>query len=278
MEERKKRTEGKTKIIWESSFADAVIIESKDDITAGDGAKRDIIENKGALSTTTTYNCFGLLTKKGVPNHFLHMRDEKTFTAVKLQMIPVELVARRIAFGSYLKRHPGVKEGFRFQRLRREMFLKDDKRHDPLMIWDEDGLDPGSHTPFGAFFLYDAKKPLKEGFIGLLPRSDFLLVPDNYTEVKKLLKILSKTFCVLEEAWREQNVTLVDLKIECGYAPDGTIMVGDVIDNDSWRIWPGGDKSQMKDKQIYRDAPDVAKVMTDLKNNYQWVAEATSHF
>ena len=194
-------------------------------------------------------------------------------------MIPIELVARRIAYGSYLKRHPGVKEGTRFERLRLEMFLKDDARHDPLMVWNEDALDPGSRNAFGAFFLYDAKKPKKQGLIGgPLPRDGFPLVPETHTEVKKLLQLTSRTFRVLEKAWDEQGVDLVDLKIECGYGPDGMLIVGDVIDNDSWRIWPDGDKSQMKDKQVYRDAPDAAKVMADLKNNYQWVAEATSRF
>jgi len=68
------------------------------------------------------------------------------------------------------------------------------------------------------------------------------------------------------------------LKIECGYVL-GRVVVADVIDNDSWRIWPGGNKSQMKDKQVYRNLEETTiESLEKIRRNYSWVAEATSRF
>ncbi len=49
--------EGKTKIIFQDSFdPSSVLIRSKPVITAGDGAKKDLLKNKDILATTTTAN------------------------------------------------------------------------------------------------------------------------------------------------------------------------------------------------------------------------------
>ncbi len=94
---------------------------------------------------------------------------------------------------------------------------------------------------------------------------------------EELLVIQQKTrqvFEILEKAWGKQRVVLVDLKIEFGKDAQGNIIVADVIDNDSWRIWPDGDKSKMLDKQRYRDGKDLASIRDD----YERVAEMTKFF
>lgn len=257
--------EGKTKIIWDLPGTDEVMIESKDDITAGDGEKRDVIEGKAALATQTTSNCFRLLELAGIPTHFVAQDGERSFRAKKVEMIPIELVARRIAFGSYLKRDPVVKPRTRFDDVRFEMFAKDDPNHDPILDYD---FEAGTVSRFKAGAPVSSKT-----LVDAVPvnNSPFAITAEQQNV---LAKLTIETFELLEAAWADQDVTLVDLKIECGVTQDGQIVVADVIDNDSWRIWPGGDPDQMVDKQLYRDGQPLDYVA----NRYAWVAEATNQF
>ncbi len=276
-----KIAEGKTKIIWPDAGNDnEVLVESKDDITAGDGIKRDIIQDKGIFSTATISNCFRLLNAAGIPTHFIERVGKRTFRARRVEMIPIELVARRIATGSYLKRNPETEEGAVFEELKIEFFLKDDARHDPLMVWNEKEL---------LFSLFDAKKPLSADSIGTLWIEE--LLPLGTIEEKKeaewwkrtvpeLIELIRKVFLLLEQAWANQDVALVDLKIEAGIDMEsGKLLLADVIDNDSWRIWPEGDKAQMMDKQVYRDLGEAtAEAMSAIERKYAWVAKATAKF
>lgn len=256
--------EGKTKIIWDLPDTEEVLIESKDDITAGDGARRDHIDGKAALATQTTSNCFRLLTRNGIPNHFIGEVDATTFRAQAVDMIPVELVARRLAFGSYLKRETSAVSGSRFEAPVIEFFDKDDSLHDPLLRLDLDR---------GVVQRHDASKPVGEALIDESPIAAMSrLAIEQWDELNELTRW---TFEVLESAWAEQDVTLVDMKIECGITPRGDVVVADVIDNDSWRIWPGGDPNQMVDKQLYRDGQQPLSYVAD---KYAWVAEATNAF
>src|SRR3954453_18893361 len=63
-------TEGKTKKIFPIVGSELVSVVAKDDITAGDGAKHDVIPDKGRLATATTGNVFRLLKACGLPVAF----------------------------------------------------------------------------------------------------------------------------------------------------------------------------------------------------------------
>lgn len=265
-----KIAEGKTKIVYRGKPKNIVLIKNKSILSKGDGKNLDSLEGKDIWATETTCNCFKLLNKY-VLTHFIERDSKTSFWAWELKMIPIEVVARRIATGSYLKRNPHIKEGYIFERIIVELFLKDDARGDPLIVWQ-----PGKKC----FDLYEAKKLLsKESYIEELPR-DIPLVPATTQKVMDIMDFQEKVFTMLENAWKKQNVTLVDLKCEYGYTENNNkLVLGDVVDNDSWRIWPKGDKKQMKDKEVYRQLSEITPDAKDvLKSNYQWVAEATKKF
>jgi amidophosphoribosyltransferase len=240
-----KLAEGKTKIIYADPADDArAIIVSKDDITAGDGARRNQLPGKGALSGRTTANVFQLLRSAGIPTHFIAAPADDEMIVRRCDMIPLEVVMRRIATGSYLKRN-AVPEGTRFEPTVVEFFFKDDANHDPLVD--------------------------REWIVGNdVATSD---------EVDRLADIGRQVFAALEKAWAAQDVQLVDLKIEFGRDTDGNLVVADVIDNDSWRIWPGGRKEAMLDKQVYRDTADVTdEALRGVLDKYVQVAALTDAF
>ena len=254
-----KLAEGKTKIIYAHPDDPALaIMLHKDSISAGDGARRNTIDGKGALSGRTAANVFALLNRAGIVTHFVAAPEPTVMVVRRCDMMPIEVVMRRIATGSYLKRHPEIGEGTRFDPPLVEFFLKDDARHDPQITADE-------MTAQGIASAAEAARMLAEG---------------------------RRVFETLERAWAAQEVTLVDMKIEFGRPQMGDrdvehpqpptpnsqlpIIVADMIDNDSWRIWPGGEKSRMLDKQIYRNMQQVDdEGLEQIRRLYETVAERT---
>jgi len=164
-------------------------------------------------------------------------------------MIPLEVVVRGVAAGSLVKRKPGIARGAILVPRMVEFFFKDDANHDPLIEPDE-----------------------------IVARE--IATPQ---EIAMMTEVARLTFDILAHAWRRHNTLLVDLKIEFGRLTGGegrgNLVIADVIDNDSWRIWPQGREELMLDKQLYRNLKEVtAADLAQLLGNYEQVAEIVGQF
>jgi len=245
--------EGKTKIVYDlkDSEGTCVLVHSKDKITCGDGARQNVMDGKGALSNSTNGSIFKFLNQSNVRTHFKEQTNTTDFIAEKCEMIPIEFVMRRLITGSYLKRNPGVEEGYRFPEVKLEYFFKDDANHDPQ--WSREQI--------------------------LEAKFNFAGLKIGRIELDQVSSMALGTFEILEKAWASRGCVLVDMKIEFGVNTKGELVLADVIDNDSWRLWPAGDKRLMRDKQVYRNLKEVtSEAMEEIKKNYTWVADEAAKF
>jgi phosphoribosylaminoimidazole-succinocarboxamide synthase len=244
---------GKTKVLYENpGQPHQLIVAQTDQISAGDGARRSEIAGKGRLAAQTTARVFRLLNLCGLPTHYLNGGeddDNNEMVVRRANMIPLEVVTRGVAAGSFVKRNPNVARGTLLVPRLVEFFLKDDAQHDPMISPDQ-------------------------------------IVAQNIAspqEIGAMNELARLTFEILSHAWRKRDVLLVDLKIEFGRLAggenQGQLVIADVIDNDSWRIWPQGREDLMLDKQIYRNLESVDDAALErVKRAYERVSDLVGTF
>ncbi len=206
---------GKAKSVYRTDVKGRLIVEFRDDITAFDGGKKDVLKNKGGYNAGVSAFIFGYLEKNGIKTHFVEMLDPKRMVVRELGMIPLEVIVRNVAAGSIVRNYP-FKEGTKLDPPVIVIDFKDDSRHDPML-------------------------------------NDDLIVALKLATAKELAairKISLKINALLVKLMAAQGITLVDFKIEFGRA-GRTIYLGDEISMDSMRLW---DKvsGESLDKDVYR--------------------------
>lgn len=292
--------EGKTKkiyaIVGDSKHA---IVEYKNAITAFDDPSfTKEFATKAKYSNTTTCGVFELLNRAGIPTHYIKQIGDTEFLALKCSMIPLEVVARRYALGSYLKRHPefarpsverrpsdergsgetsmpnpGSTEASRpnvphcFDEPRVELFLK--TTHGGLKDAEGksivEGLDPKKgeedpliENPHDATWRLIHPKKPASDPDSSLGRTIEATRVLRGATVKGMEEDIKKALLVLEEFLARHDFKLIDFKVEFGIAEDGRVVIADVIDNDSWRL---RDKDwQDVSKQSFRDGEELFKI------------------
>ena len=252
----KKVAEGKTKIIYENpKEPKTAFMVFKDDITAGDGVKHDIIKGKALIDWKTNRDIFELLNRKGARTHYISSPKEKVTIVKKLdRKINLEVVSRRIAAGSILK-WGTISEGTRFDPVITQFHYKDDPLHDPM---------------------------LNDMYI------DYIIKEKKGTEYAEMRRLNTEIFLHLERAFAQFDIQLVDMKLEYGII-EGIVYLIDEITGGSFRLWPyahqNPDFNQPNvlielnpngrlDKDTYRMGENVEKVLT----NFEEISKITSKF
>ena len=215
MKQKKLLYAGKAKSVYRTDVDGKLIVEFRDDITAFDGGKKDVLKNKGSYNAEVSAFLFEYLGKNGVKTHFVSMIDPRHMVVRELEMIPLEVIVRNVAAGSIVRNYP-FKEGTKLDPPVIVIDYKDDSRHDPMLNDD----------------LIIALK---------------LATP---AELKKIKKAALEVNRLLFDLLAAQGITLVDFKIEFG-RQGKTICLGDEISMDSMRLWDKKSGESL-DKDVYR--------------------------
>ena len=124
--------EGKAKKVFKTDDPDVLIVDYKDDATAFNGEKKGTIVGKGVINNKMSNRVHQLLEEKGVPTHYIQELSDRETAVKKVEIVPVEVIIRNVAAGSFSKRL-GVPEGTPFEQPTVEFSYKNDELGDPLI-------------------------------------------------------------------------------------------------------------------------------------------------
>ncbi len=223
---------GKAKTLYESEEdKDKLIVEFRDDLTAGDGAKKDTKFGKGSLNAEISAKFFEVLHEHGIPTHFIEFIPPNKHVVKRVRIIPIEVICRNIATGSLVRRYP-FKEGQVLEKPIVEFGLKSDEYHDPMLNED----------------------------IALA-----LGLVESKEELEKMREMTLKINEILKKFLSEKGIILVDFKLEFGKDSQGNIILADEISPDTCRFWDAETKEIMDKDRFRKDLGDVIKYYEEVK-------------
>src|SRR5690606_19383136 len=132
MNRRRRIYEGKAKILYEGPEPGTLIQFFKDDATAFNKKKHEVVDGKGVLNNRISEYLFEHLNRMGIPTHFIRRLNMREQLIREVEIIPLEIVVRNIAAGSLSKRL-GIEEGTVLPRSIIEFYYKADALDDPMV-------------------------------------------------------------------------------------------------------------------------------------------------
>ena len=233
MSRRRRVYEGKAKVLYEGPEPGTLVQHFKDDTTAFDATKREVIDGKGVLNNRISEFIFTKLNEIGVPTHFIRALNMREQLIREVEIIPVEVVVRNVAAGS-LSKKLGIDEGTVLPRSIIEFYYKNDELHDP-MVSEEHITAFGWATP---------------------------------QEIDDMMALALRINDFLTGLFLGIGIRLVDFKVEFGRLYEGEmvrVVLADEISPDCCRLWDTRTNDKLDKDRFRRD-------MGGLVEAYQEVA------
>lgn len=229
MEKKEQLYEGKAKKVFATEDPQLLIVQYKDDATAFNGVKKGTIVGKGIINNQMSNRLMAMLESEGVPTHFVQELSQRETLVKKVSIVPLEVIVRNIAAGSFSKRY-GVEEGVVFDQPTIEFSYKNDELGDPLL---------------------NTKHALA-------------LKVATPEEIETIERYSLKINEVLKACWLSCGVILVDFKLEFGRLADGTIVLADEISPDTCRLWDSKTHEKLDKDRFRRDLGGVEEAYAEI--------------
>ena len=234
MEKKEQLYEGKAKKVFATEDPQLLIVQYKDDATAFNGLKQGTIVGKGIINNQMSNRLMAMLESEGVPTHFVQELSQRETLVKKVSIVPLEVIVRNIAAGSFSKRY-GVDEGVVFDQPTIEFSYKNDELGDPLL---------------------NTKHALA-------------LKVATPEEIETIERYSLKINEVLKSCWLSCGVILVDFKLEFGRLADGTIVLADEISPDTCRLWDSKTHEKLDKDRFRRDLGGVEEAYAEIKKRLE---------
>lgn len=230
MEKIEQLYEGKAKKLYTTSDSGLLIQYFKDDATAFNAQKKEIINGKGKLNNLISEYIMLKLADAGIPTHFVKRLNDREQLVKKVKIIPLEAIVRNVTAGSMAKRL-GVEEGIKLDNPVFDICYKDDSLNDPLINDDH------------------AVEVLKA-----VTRKQLEEIRNYSFQINKLL----------QEIFAGIGITLVDFKIEFGFDSSGKIILADEISPDGCRLWDMKTSEKMDKDRFRRDLGGLVEAYEEV--------------
>ena len=227
--------EGKAKKLFKGPNKGTVIQYFKDDATAFNAQKKDTIQGKGIINNYISSSIFQALDQTNIPHHFIRRLSDREQLVKEVDIIPIEIIMRKVAAGSICKRL-GLIEGKTLPRPLIEFCLKNDVLGDPI---------------------------ISREHIEIMQLAD-------KSEMEVITSISFRILDFLTGFFSMMHIQLIDFKIEFGRCkvPNKTheVILADEISPDNCRLWDIKTNRKLDKDRFREDLGGLIESYSDIAN------------